>query len=73
MVDINNPVLDFTAMDRCDGCGAQAYVLAQHDELGEFLFCVHHCREHYNTLRRAGWEIFGNSDTIASLADNVHV
>ncbi|QFU98556.1 hypothetical protein KDY119_02072 [Luteimicrobium xylanilyticum] len=34
-----------TAADRCDRCGAQAYVrvvLAS----GELLFCAHHAREH---------------------------
>ncbi|GEK19728.1 hypothetical protein CXY01_02480 [Cellulomonas xylanilytica] len=34
-----------TAADRCDRCGAQAYVrvvLA----VGELLFCAHHAREH---------------------------
>lgn len=31
----------FTAHDRCDGCGAQAYVKVEAFD-GEFLFCGHH-------------------------------
>ena len=30
-----------TAMDRCDSCGAQAYVMAK-GITGELLFCSHH-------------------------------
>lgn len=40
-----------TALDRCDRCGAQAYVqvdLAQ----GELLFCSHHARQYDDKLRQ---------------------
>lgn len=30
-----------TALDRCDSCGAQAYIKAELDS-GELLFCAHH-------------------------------
>lgn len=34
-----------TAVDRCDRCGAQAYVRVVLP-VGELLFCGHHAREH---------------------------
>ena len=39
-----------TALDRCDSCGAQAYVRAV---LGgsELLFCGHHAKRHEEKLR----------------------
>lgn len=57
MVDLRNPVLDFSAMDRCSRCNAQAVSLAQHEKFGEFLFCMHHRRDHYDHLLETGWEI----------------
>ena len=40
-----------TAADRCDRCGAQAYVRARLHTGGELLFCAHHGREHLPKLR----------------------
>ena len=40
-----------TAADRCDRCGAQAYVRARLHAGGELLFCAHHGREHLPKLR----------------------
>ena len=40
-----------TAADRCDRCGAQAYVRARLHGGGELLFCAHHGREHLPKLR----------------------
>ncbi len=34
-----------TAADRCDSCGAQAYIAAEVNG-SELLFCAHHAREH---------------------------
>ena len=39
-----------TSLDRCDACGAQAYVRV-HLPLGEFLFCGHHATKHGAKLR----------------------
>ena len=47
-----------TASDRCDRCGAQAYLRVELASGGELLFCAHHGREH--------------SDKIKSIAVNVH-
>ena len=40
-----------SAADRCDRCGAQAYVRARLSSGGELLFCAHHGREHLPRLR----------------------
>lgn len=44
-----NPEL--TAFDRCDRCGAQAYVRARLGDGLELHFCGHHGREHLDKLR----------------------
>ena len=40
-----------TAHDRCDRCGAQAYVRATLHGGGELFFCAHHARKHVPALR----------------------
>lgn len=40
-----------TASDRCDRCGAQAYLRVELGEGAELLFCAHHAREHGDKLR----------------------
>ena len=40
-----------TASDRCDRCGAQAYLRVELQSGGELLFCAHHAREHGDKLR----------------------
>ena len=47
-----------TAGDRCDRCGAQAYLRVHLPSGGELLFCAHHGREH--------------EDKIKAVAVNVH-
>ncbi|MFV0463250.1 MAG: hypothetical protein ACK5MP_08665 [Nostocoides sp.] len=44
-------VPQLSAADRCDRCGAQAYVRARLHAGGELLFCAHHGREHLERLR----------------------
>jgi hypothetical protein len=39
-----------TAEDRCDRCGAQAYLRVELAS-GELLFCAHHAREHGDALK----------------------
>ena len=39
------------ATDRCDRCGAQAYVRVELAGGAELLFCAHHAREHEDKLR----------------------
>jgi hypothetical protein len=38
-----------TAADRCDACGAQAYVRVVVNN-GELLFCAHHAKKHQEKL-----------------------
>jgi hypothetical protein len=40
-----------SAADRCDRCGAQAYVRATLHGGGELFFCAHHARKHVPALR----------------------
>ncbi len=40
-----------TAVDRCDRCGAQAYLRVELLSGGELLFCAHHAREHGEALK----------------------
>lgn len=46
------PSPQFTALDRCDRCGAQAYVRVELAAGGELLFCAHHAREHADKLQQ---------------------
>ncbi len=41
-----------TASDRCDRCGAQAYLRVHLASGSELLFCAHHAREHGDKLRQ---------------------
>lgn len=50
---VQAPRQQFTALDRCDRCGAQAYVRAYLTN-GELLFCSHHGREHIAKLIDGG-------------------
>jgi hypothetical protein len=43
-VDVLEPVYELSALDRCDSCGAQAYVRATMSS-GELFFCAHHGAE----------------------------
>lgn len=48
-----------TAAERCDRCGAQAYVrVVLEASGGELLFCAHHARKHEPQLRSlaAEWQ-----------------
>jgi hypothetical protein len=40
-----------TAADRCDRCGARAYIRVVLPGGGELLFCAHHGRAHEGALR----------------------
>lgn len=40
-----------TAVDRCDRCGAQAYVRVTLESGSDLLFCAHHWHENEDRLR----------------------
>ena len=42
---------ELTAADRCDRCGAQAYLRVRLLGGGELLFCAHHGRKYEEKLR----------------------
>ncbi len=45
---------ELTALDRCDSCGAQAYIRATLTSGGQLLFCGHHGRENKDKLIALG-------------------
>jgi hypothetical protein len=51
------PSPQLTALDRCDRCGAQAYVRVELSRGGELLFCAHHAREHADKLQQVAASI----------------
>ncbi len=54
------------AVDRCDRCGAQAYVRATLLNGGELLFCGHHGKEYAEKLKSVSAQI---QDETAKLAN----
>ena len=53
-----------TAHDRCDRCGAQAYVRATLPAGTELLFCGHHGNAHRPSLLVAGAELHDETDKL---------
>ncbi len=52
---------ELTAADRCDRCGAQAYIRARLVSGGELLFCAHHGRQHLPALMDRALDIHDES------------
>ena len=50
---VQNPL---TATERCDRCGAQAYVRVVLENGGELLFCGHHAQQYEDALRKVAIE-----------------
>jgi hypothetical protein len=62
--------LDLTAGDRCDQCGAQAWIRAWIDAAKpELLFCGHHWHDHEAKFLAAGGFIFDQRDRINATLD----
>ena len=55
------PSSPLTAADRCDRCGAQAYMRVELSGGGELLFCAHHAREHGDRLREIAASVHDES------------
>ncbi|MGH3317099.1 MAG: DUF7455 domain-containing protein [Nocardioidaceae bacterium] len=53
-----------TAADRCDRCGAQAYIRVELNSGGELLFCAHHGRAHAQKLRDVALAIHDESERL---------
>jgi hypothetical protein len=52
-------------MDRCDRCGAQAYVWALLPNGLELLFCAHHNRQHSSALTKIAVGILDETHRLA--------
>jgi hypothetical protein len=48
-LEIEEPDAPLSGLDRCDSCGAQAYVRATM-ESGTLLFCAHHAAKHRDAM-----------------------
>lgn len=55
----------FTAADRCDRCGAQAYVRATLPGGGELMFCAHHGKQYADRLKQLDADLLDESHTIS--------
>ena len=59
---IDGPALN--ASDRCDRCGAQAYVRVTMASGFDLLFCSHHSKEHADKLKQVALKIHDESQRI---------
>ena len=58
------------AVDRCDRCGAQAYVRAVLLSGGELLFCGHHGKEYAEKLKQVSAKIQDETDKLVDVSSN---
>ena len=56
-----------TATDRCDRCGAQAYVRATMESGFDLLLCAHHFHENEARLREIATAIQDESERLAQV------
>ena len=54
-----------SAADRCDRCGAQAYLRVELQSGGELLFCAHHAREHGAKLKEIAVNVVDETHKLA--------
>jgi hypothetical protein len=54
-----------SAADRCDRCGAQAYLRVELASGLELLFCAHHAREHDAKLREIAVNLIDETHKLA--------
>lgn len=54
-----------TTSDRCDRCGAQAYVRVELAGGSELHFCVHHARKHESKLREIAVRFLDESEKLS--------
>jgi hypothetical protein len=59
-----------SAEDRCDGCGAQAYVRVRLVTGGELLFCGHHWGRHSDALKAQAVEVVDETDRLTEVASS---
>lgn len=61
-MDAQLELIEFTAADRCDRCGAQARHAARRSDCADLLFCSHHIRDHSEKLLDTGWTIISDAE-----------
>lgn len=54
-----------SAADRCDRCGAQAFVRVELTGGIDLLFCSHHARKHETRLREIAVDYLDESDRLS--------
>jgi hypothetical protein len=62
------PSSPLTAADRCDRCGAQAYLRVELQSGGELLFCAHHAREHGDKLKEIAATVIDETGKLTNSA-----
>jgi ribosomal protein S14 len=60
---LETPARQLKIADRCDSCGAQAFVLVKM-LAGELMFCGHHYKKHQEKLDNEAFEIVDERDAI---------
>ena len=63
-VPTETPAPVLTLADRCDSCGAQAFVRATMPSGTELLFCGHHGNAHRASLLGAGADLLDETDRL---------
>lgn len=66
MTTATAPSEPLTAVDRCDRCGAQAYLRVRLQSGGELLFCAHHAREHGDKIREIATDVHDETHRLAN-------
>lgn len=54
-----------TAIDRCDRCGAQAYLRVFLRSGGELMFCAHHAAQHREKLTEVASHIHDETSRLS--------
>ncbi len=62
------PTKPLTPADRCDRCGAQAFVRVVFPSSGELLFCAHHNRQHGQALAKVATEIQDETERLSRIS-----
>jgi hypothetical protein len=57
-----------TTLDRCDRCGARAYVRVLLPSRLELMFCAHHSRQYASALAEIAVEIQDETERLAQIA-----
>jgi hypothetical protein len=57
-----------TTVDRCDRCGARAYIRVLLPNALELLFCAHHNRQYASALTKVAVEIHDETDRLGRVA-----